>query len=57
MEQSFKLNDALSSLGMTHLFDPANADLSKITGDKDLFVSAVIHKAFIEVGDLFPLIS
>uniref|UniRef100_A0A914VDW4 Serpin domain-containing protein n=1 Tax=Plectus sambesii TaxID=2011161 RepID=A0A914VDW4_9BILA len=51
IEQSFKLNDTLSSLGMTDLFDPVMADLSKITGDKDLVVSAVIHKAFIEVNE------
>ena len=50
MEESFSLKDALSSLGMTHMFDKEKADFSKMTGEKDLFVSAVLHKAFIEVS-------
>ena len=46
---SFCLNDALGAMGMPDLFDGNRADLSNMTGDKSLHVSAVIHKAFVEV--------
>uniref|UniRef100_A0A914VJC2 Serpin domain-containing protein n=2 Tax=Plectus sambesii TaxID=2011161 RepID=A0A914VJC2_9BILA len=51
LEMSFGLGETLSSLGMSDLFDCNKADLSNITGDKSLHVSAVIHKAFIEVNE------
>ena len=49
LEMSFGLDQALAAMGMPDLFDSTNADLSNITGDKSLHVSAVIHKAFVEV--------
>ncbi len=49
LEQSFSLNGVLQRLGMVDMFSDSLADFSKITGQKDLVVSAVIHKAFIEV--------
>uniref|UniRef100_A0A914WHB6 Serpin domain-containing protein n=1 Tax=Plectus sambesii TaxID=2011161 RepID=A0A914WHB6_9BILA len=48
---SFGLGETLSSMGMSDLFDYNKADLSNITGDKSLHVSAVIHKAFVEVNE------
>uniref|UniRef100_A0A914VIU7 Serpin domain-containing protein n=1 Tax=Plectus sambesii TaxID=2011161 RepID=A0A914VIU7_9BILA len=51
LEMSFGLGETLSSMGMSDLFDCNKADLSNITGDKSLHVSAVIHKAFIEVNE------
>jgi serpin B len=47
----FELADALESLGMKSPFDASLADFSGITGGKDLFLSAVIHKAFVEVNE------
>ena len=35
------------------MFVEGKADFSKMTGNKKLFVSAVLHKAFIEVSNVF----
>jgi serine protease inhibitor len=45
------LNAILSSLGMIDAFDPAKADFSGIDGNRDLFVSSVVHQAFISVDE------
>jgi len=45
------LNTALSQLGMVAAFNPYQADLSRINGGRDLFVSNVMHKAFIDVNE------
>ncbi|CAH1244689.1 SERPINB9 [Branchiostoma lanceolatum] len=47
----FVLNEKLADMGMTDLFNMADADLSGITGSRDLHVSQVIHKAFVEVNE------
>ncbi|MCD6168061.1 MAG: serpin family protein [Caldisericia bacterium] len=44
------LKDALTKMGMKTSFS-GNADFSKITGKKDLFISNVIHQAFIDVNE------
>ncbi|XP_078694037.1 leukocyte elastase inhibitor-like [Branchiostoma floridae x Branchiostoma belcheri] len=49
--QDFVLNEKLADMGMTALFSRADADLSGITGSRDLYVSHVIHKAFVEVNE------
>ena len=51
LEQSFSLADTLATMGILDLFDVKQADLSGIDGSGDLFVSKVIHKAFIEVNE------
>jgi serpin B len=38
-------------MGMASAFDPSTADFSGMTGGKDLFISAVIHKAFVDVNE------
>jgi len=50
-ESSFDLSETLKSMGMVAAFDPASADLSGMTGKKDLFISDVIHKAFVAVDE------
>lgn len=47
----FEMSDTLKSLGMISAFDPLTADFSGMTGGKDLFISAAIHKAFVDVNE------
>ena len=51
MTSEFGLADVLRSLGMTDAFSLPPADFSGMDGKKDLFISAVIHKAFVEVNE------
>jgi serpin B len=46
-----ELKDALSELGMPVAFDLRRADFSGMTGTRDLVISAVVHKAFVEVEE------
>jgi len=49
--QSFDLSGVLSDMGMKDAFSPA-ADFSGINGQKnDLYISKVIHKAFVDVNE------
>lgn len=47
---SFSLGDVLQKMGMKTAFTPG-ADFSGMTGNRELFISAVIHKAFVEVSE------
>lgn len=51
LEVGFKLNDALSSMGMAEAFDPGSADFSGISDQIDLFISSVRHKVYIRVDE------
>ena len=46
-----ELKDALSTLGMPVAFQPRKADFAGITGTRDFAISAVVHKAFVEVKE------
>lgn len=50
-ESAFTLNDALKKLGMSLAFTPGEADFSGIDGQRDLYISAAIHKAFVDVNE------
>ena len=43
--------DTLKAMGMERAFDANAADFSGMTGRRDLFISAVIHKAFVDVNE------
>ena len=46
-----ELNDILKSMGMKDLFVHRTADLSGMDGTRKLFVSKVVHKAYIDVNE------
>lgn len=50
VENTFNLNEPLMAMGMKNPFTSL-ADFSKITGKKDLFISDVIHKTYIDVDE------
>jgi serpin B len=47
----FEMSHTLQSMGMTAAFDPRIADFSGMTGKRDLFISAVLHKAYVDVNE------
>ena len=49
-ESSFSLKDTLSAMGMPDAFS-AVADFSGMTGSPDLFISEILHKAFVSVDE------
>ncbi len=51
MEYEQKLNKALTDLGMGIAFAAGQADFTNIADDKRLYISAVRHKAFVEVDE------
>ena len=51
LTSQFQLADVLKAMGMPLAFTPDRADFSGMDGRRDLFVSAVIHKAYVEVNE------
>ena len=51
LETEYTLNDMLSDMGMDDAFKPGIADFSGMDGTKNLFISKVLHKAFVEVNE------
>ena len=51
MTCGFSLADVLVSMGMAEPFTPGAADFSGMDGKRDLFISAVVHKAFVDVNE------
>lgn len=47
----FQMADTLKAMGMELAFDGNAADFSGMTGGRDLFISAVLHKAFVDVNE------
>ncbi|MDA0591438.1 MAG: serpin family protein, partial [Planctomycetota bacterium] len=54
LETNYSLKDALSEMGMPTAFNPAAANLTGLTDSPEassLYISAVEHKAFVEVNE------
>jgi serpin B len=47
----FSLKDTLAEMGMPIAFSPDDADFSGMTGNPELFISNVVHKAFVAVDE------
>ncbi len=50
-EAEYTLNDVLDEMGMKDAFVPDIADFSGMDGTTDLYISHVLHKAFVEVNE------
>ena len=52
-EYSIEMSDILSGMGMSDAFSPKNADFSSLGSydDGNIFISNIIHKTYIEVGE------
>ncbi len=51
LSEGFELSKVLSALGMGVAFDPSRADFSGMTGQRDRYVSNVLHKAYVDVNE------
>ncbi|XP_009902110.2 leukocyte elastase inhibitor [Dryobates pubescens] len=51
LEESYDLESDLATMGLLDLFDSGKADLSGMSGARDLFISKIVHKAFVEVNE------
>ncbi|NXK37433.1 SPB6 protein, partial [Piprites chloris] len=51
LEESYDLKPILSSMGMPDAFDLGKADFSGISSGKELVLSEVVHKSFVEVNE------
>ncbi|CAI5780098.1 Hypothetical predicted protein [Podarcis lilfordi] len=51
LEETYELNKLLVALGMTDVFTRGKADLSGMSGSKNLFVSKAIHKSYVVVNE------
>ena len=51
MTSKFSLSDTLAAMGMPDAFDGTKADFSRIDGSRSLYISEVLHKAFVEVNE------
>ncbi|XP_012589736.1 PREDICTED: leukocyte elastase inhibitor-like [Condylura cristata] len=51
LEESYNLNSQLTRLGVKDLFVRNVADLSGMTKTRNIFISKVVHKAFVEVNE------
>ena len=51
MTSQFKLREPLAALGMLDAFNPGRADFTGMSERRDLCITAVLHKAFVEVNE------
>jgi serpin B len=51
VETNFSLSETLKAMGMPEAFEAGVADLSGMDGTRNLYISEVIHKAFVDVDE------
>jgi serpin B len=51
MNLAFQLGGTLGAMGMARAFDRNAADFSGMTGERNLWISAAIHKAYVDVNE------
>jgi serpin B len=51
MTSQFNLDGVLRAMGMTAAFNSERADFSGMTGKRELYITAVVHKAFVDVNE------
>ena len=51
LEESYDLKSALSSMGMSDAFHQSKADFSGMSAGRQLFLSNVFHKSFVEINE------
>lgn len=51
LEESYDLKSALSSMGMSDAFNQSKADFSGMSVERNLFLSNVFHKSFVEINE------
>ncbi|KAF6089310.1 serpin family B member 10 [Phyllostomus discolor] len=51
LEESYDLKSVLSSMGMSDAFDQGKADFSGMAAGRQLFLSSVFHKSFVEINE------
>jgi len=49
--EQFMLNSPLAALGMTRAFNAQKADFSGMNGKRNLYITAAVHKAFVDVNE------
>ncbi|XP_053716074.1 uncharacterized protein LOC128755980 [Synchiropus splendidus] len=51
LEQTYQMNDILTSMGMVDAFDVSKSNFCRMSTATNLVVSEVVHKAFVEVNE------
>lgn len=51
VESDFSLADTLAAMGMSAAFEPGRADFSGMDGSRNLYISRILHKAFVAVDE------
>ena len=51
LESSFGLSEAMKTLGMTDAFTPGVADFSGMESTRSLYISDLLHKAYVDVNE------
>uniref|UniRef100_A0A0D9S036 Serpin B6 n=1 Tax=Chlorocebus sabaeus TaxID=60711 RepID=A0A0D9S036_CHLSB len=51
LEETYNMEDVLRSMGMVDAFEQDRADFSGMSSKKDLYLSKVTHKSFVEVNE------